>query len=395
MRKLKKFLAAAVTASMVSSLSLLNVAAADYTYTVTFYAGNQGSFTDLSGLDVIGNENRQISTETDQDSGICKVTVTGLNKGDQIVFESIQEAVTLKEDSKYYIQGLRLSGRDNDEKTEAPAFWVEEDADYVVAYGIQGDMTSYTVNYVDENGNELAPSRTYYGNVGDKPVVAYRYMEGYTPQALTLTRTLSANQADNVFTFEYSPNPVEVIPGETVTVTTVEPGTTNVITQQVPAAGTGVTGGAAAGGTGTGTAGATGDNAGAGAGTPGGGTAGAGAADTGTAGAGTGAGTGAGAGAGAVIGGDNQTGTGQTGEDAQAGQAEGAGQTGEETQEIQEEDTPLGQIDLDEGEEDADAEPESREEGRGSVLPIAAGIAGVAVAAIGAGCIILLRMRRK
>ena len=96
-----------------------------------------------------------------------------------------------------------------------------------------------------------------------------------------------------------------------------------------------------------------------------------------------------------MIGGDNQTGTGQTGEDAQAGQAEGAGQTGEETQEIQEEDTPLGQIDLDEGEEDADAEPESREEGRGSVLPIAAGIAGVAVAAIGAGCIILLRMRRK
>ena len=40
-------------------------------------------------------------------------------------------------------------------------------------------MTSYTVNYVDENGNELAPSRTYYGNVGDRPVVAYLYMDGY------------------------------------------------------------------------------------------------------------------------------------------------------------------------------------------------------------------------
>ena len=42
-----------------------------------------------------------------------------------------------------------------------------------------------------------------------------------------------------------------MIPGETVTVTTVEPGTTNVITQQVPVAGTGVTGTGTAGTAGT------------------------------------------------------------------------------------------------------------------------------------------------
>lgn len=378
MRKLKKLLAAVVTASMVSSFSLLNVAAAgDYTYTVTFYAGNQGTFSGIQGLSVSGKGAPQISQEGD------KVSVTGLTRGDVISFDLNQGAVDLKEDSKYYVQGLRLSGRDNDEQLEAPAFWVTEDQDYVVAYGIQGDMTSYTVSYVDENGNELAPSRTYYGNVGDKPVVAYLYMDGYMPQALTLTRTLSANQADNVFTFEYSPNPVEVVPGETVTVTTVEPGTTNVVTQQVPVAGTGVTGTTGTAGTGTGTAGTAGTGTGTGTAGTTGDTGAAGTTDDGNA---------------AVIGGDTQTGTADAGDGTQAGQAGEEGQAGDGTEEIQDEDTPLGQIDLDEGEEEAgeaDAAGENLESSRGSALPIAVGVAGVAVAAIVVGGIILLRMRRK
>ena len=378
MRKLKKLLAAVVTASMVSSLSLLNVLAAeDYDYTVTFYAGNQGVFSGTQGLQINSKGDVSISSQED------RISISGLTRGDVVSFDINQGAVSLNEESKYYVQGLRMSGRDNDEQMEEPAFWVTGDEDYVVAYGIRGDMTSYTVNYVDENGNELAPSRTYYGNVGDRPVVAYLYMEGYNPEALTLTRTLSANQADNVFTFEYRTNPVEVIPGETVTVTTVEPGTTNVITQQVPVAGTGVTGtgtagtagttaaGTGAAGTDTGTAGTTGD------------TGTAGTADDGNA---------------AVIGGDNQTGTANAGEDTQTGQAVEEGQTGDGTEEIQDEETPLGQIDLDEGEEEAgeaDAEPEGRDSSQGSAFPIAVGVAGVAVAAIVVGGIILLRMRRK
>ena len=377
MRKFKKLLTALLSASMALSFSTVSAWAEDYTYTVTFYAGNQGTFANMDDLTVSGKGTPQISMEGD------RITVSGLTQGDVISFDVNQGAVSLGEDSKYYVQGLRLSGRDNDEQMEEPAFWVTGDEDYVVAYGIQGDMTSYTVNYVDENGNELAPSRTYYGNVGDKPVVAYLYMDGYMPQALTLTQTLSANQADNVFTFEYSPNPVEVVPGETVTVTTVEPGTTNVITQQVPVAGTGVTG--------TGTAGTAGTTA---AGTGAAGT------DTGTAGTAGDTGTAGTADGGnaAVIGGDNQTGTANAGEDTQTGQVVEEGQTGDGTEEIQDEETPLGQIDLDEGEEEAgeaDAEPEGRDSSQGSAFPIAVGVAGVAVAAIVVGGIILLRMRRK
>ena len=369
MRKLKKFLTAMVSASVVLSFSAVPAwAEENYDYTVTFYAGNQGVFSGTQGLQINSKGDVSISSQED------RISISGLTRGDVVSFDINQGAVSLNEESKYYVQGLRMSGRDNDEQMEEPAFWVTGDEDYVVAYGIRGDMTSYTVNYVDENGNELAPSRTYYGNVGDRPVVAYLYMEGYNPEALTLTRTLSANQADNVFTFEYRTNPVEVIPGETVTVTTVEPGTTNVITQQVPVAGTGVTG--------TGTAGTAGTTA---AGTGAAGT------DTGTAGTADG-------GNAAVIGGDNQTGTANAGEDTQTGQAVEEGQTGDGTEEIQDEETPLGQIDLDEGEEEAgeaDAEPEGRDSSQGSAFPIAVGVAGVAVAAIVVGGIILLRMRRK
>ena len=378
MRKLKKFLTAMVSASVVLSFSAVPAwAEENYDYTVTFYAGNQGVFSGTQGLQINSKGDVSISSQED------RISISGLTRGDVVSFDINQGAVSLNEESKYYVQGLRMSGRDNDEQMEEPAFWVTGDEDYVVAYGIRGDMTSYTVNYVDENGNELAPSRTYYGNVGDRPVVAYLYMEGYNPEALTLTRTLSANQADNVFTFEYRTNPVEVIPGETVTVTTVEPGTTNVITQQVPVAGTGVTG--------TGTAGTAGTTA---AGTGAAGT------DTGTAGTAGDTGTAGTADGGnaAVIGGDNQTGTANAGEDTQTGQAVEEGQTGDGTEEIQDEETPLGQIDLDEGEEEAgeaDAEPESRDSSQGSAFPIAVGVAGVAVAAIVVGGIILLRMRRK
>lgn len=75
--------------------------------------------------------------------------------------------------------------------------------DYVVAYGIRGDTVSYRVRYQDTAGNALAADRTYYGNVGDKAVAAYLYMEGYTPQALSVAKTLSADETENVLTFVY------------------------------------------------------------------------------------------------------------------------------------------------------------------------------------------------
>lgn len=151
-----------------------------YSYKIRIYAGRQGT---VGGGEVL-----------EYDS---------VAYGSRVIFS--RNDVQLFDNSKYYVRGLRKSGVDNSEAQQSLSFEVTEDQDYVVAYGILGDAVSYVINYQDREGNTLAPSETYYGNVGDKPVIAYLYIEGYRPQAYNLTRTLSENAAENVFTFIYTP----------------------------------------------------------------------------------------------------------------------------------------------------------------------------------------------
>lgn len=151
-----------------------------YTYTVTLYSGKEGTFSD----------------------GSSEIKITGLQYGEVVSFGQYLPSVSLKDADKYYVRGVRESGKDNNTVSD-PAFKVESDREYVVAYGIKGNMTTYTVNYQDQDGNALAPSETYYGVVGDKAVVAFRYVDGYRPQAYNLTKTLSSNEAENVLTFTY------------------------------------------------------------------------------------------------------------------------------------------------------------------------------------------------
>ena len=175
---------------------------AAYTYTVTFYAGNQGAFTGTEGVSVYTNGFSVAGgiTKTMRDDGSA-ITVKGLKAGYRISFNDIP--VNLAEDSRYYVRGLRQSGRDN-ATVSAPSFEVQQDADYVVVYGIRGNTVSYEVRYEDADGNTIAPSREYIGNVGDRPVVAFLYIEGYEPQAYNLVKALTENAAENVFTFVYN-----------------------------------------------------------------------------------------------------------------------------------------------------------------------------------------------
>lgn len=152
----------------------------EYTYTIRIFAGNQGT---IGGSDVKVYDN--------------------LKYGEQIRFN--QSSVELKNGSKYYVRGIRESGKDNNTVSRLSTITADADKDYVVAYGILGNSVAYTINYQDADGNTLAPSETYYGNVGDRPVLAYLYIEGYYPQAYNLTGTLKDNAAENVFTFIYYP----------------------------------------------------------------------------------------------------------------------------------------------------------------------------------------------
>ena len=360
-----------MTLCLVLGLFPVNTLAEEYTYQVTFYSGNQGTFNGTEGLSVDNHSSgSQYAVEENGD----EITVSGLKQGDIVSFDVQAGAVQMADDSKYYLRGIRQSGRDND-TVQTSAFRVDGDAEYVLAYGIRGNQTGYTVNYQDAQGNELAPSRTYYGNVGDKPVVAYLYIEDYNPQTLALTRTLSENEAENVFTFVYTPVPTEVItePGDTITNTTTVTETVPGTTDEGTAAGTG-TAGTGTAGTGTGTAGTAGEGTGA----------------AGTAGEGTGA---AGEGTGAA--GTDETGTVGT-DGTAAGETDAAADEG--TTDIQDEEVPQDNQDL----TDLDEEevPQSNinidEEEVKKGLPMVAGVAiGVlAVAALGV-IIVLVRKRMK
>ena len=203
MRKIRQILTGLLSLCLLVSLCGTRALAAEepYTYQVTFYTGNHGAFTGSGQVNV---DNGKTGSSYKVTASGSSIVVSGLKIGDRVNFDAAMEgAVSLGENSKYYVKGIRLSGRDND-TVGMSSFEVKGDQEYVVAYGIRGNMTSYVVNYQDTEGNTLATSRTYYGNVGDRPVIAFLYLEGYEPQAYNLTKTLSANAAENVFTFTYA-----------------------------------------------------------------------------------------------------------------------------------------------------------------------------------------------
>ena len=330
MKKWKRLLVSLLTVSMTLGASTMSVMADDttpYTYKVTLSAGNKGTI-----------------------NGQNKIEQTNIASGSTVTFNLNDIQVT---DDKYYVKGIRLSGRDNDEALAAPSFTVDKDTDYVVAYGIKGNMVAYTVNYQDASGKSLAESQTFYGNVGDKPVVAYRYVENYIPDALALTKTLSDNESENVFTFTYTPGATDRIVETTTTVTTTVPGTAT----PAGAAGT------------TGSAGTTGAAAGTGTGTTAGGTA---------AGGTTAGGTTTGGTAGGTTNADNSQDTTAKDKDTATSEDE---QTPKSLVDLDDEDTPKGNIDA---------------KDKTSKTPIAAGI-GIIVVAVAAlaGLIVFLKKRAK
>lgn len=239
LKKIRMMLLALVLAALTMGQSQTAFAAdEEYTYTVRLFAGNLGELTG-DGLQI---ESAGASVDSDKD----QVVISGLRYGDTV--RIIYQEAAASADERYYVRGVRRSGRDNTE-AEAPTFEVACDRDYVVAYAVSGDLVGYTVHYLDASGNPLMPSDTYYGNAGERQYVSSRYIDGYQPQALNLVKTLSANESENVFEFRYTPIPegttaptAPTAPTETTTTTTTvtapatpaTPGTTAPTTPAAP-----------------------------------------------------------------------------------------------------------------------------------------------------------------
>jgi len=151
-----------------------------YKYKVFVYSGNQGTF-----------------------KGVKEWSGEYTNGGSVVTFSVDDVEVDPDLQDKYVVRGFKLAGHDNDETYYTQVtFNGGGDVSYVVSYRIPGDMVSYNVNYVTSDGKTLG-SDTFYGMIGDKPVVSFKYFEGYLPNAYNLAKTLTRD-GDNDFTFTYS-----------------------------------------------------------------------------------------------------------------------------------------------------------------------------------------------
>lgn len=193
MKRLKKLFIMMMSLTVFLSLAYTQVCA--YGYKVTLYTGNQGTINSQNEMSINVSKGQMVSLDLSQ--------------------------IELPQDSKYYVKGIRLSGHDSVDNLDPATFVVNGDLDYVVVYGVKGNQVAYTIRYVDENGKQLSEDIVLYGNVGDKPVVAYKYIDSYIPQAYALTKTLVENEKENVFTFTYKPGETGEIIENTNIVTTV------------------------------------------------------------------------------------------------------------------------------------------------------------------------------
>lgn len=193
MERLKKLFIMMMSLTVFLSLAYTQVCA--YGYKVTLYTGNQGTINSQNEMSINVSKGQMVSLDLSQ--------------------------IELPQDSKYYVKGIRLSGHDSVDNLDPTTFVVNSDLDYVVVYGVKGEQVAYTIRYVDENGKQLSEDTVLYGNVGDKPVVAYKYIDSYIPQAYALTKTLVENEKENIFTFTYKPGETGEVIENTNVVTTV------------------------------------------------------------------------------------------------------------------------------------------------------------------------------
>lgn len=186
MKTVKRITVLILAVVFISAMTMLQAFAADddsYKHEIRISPGNMGS---IGEYDAYGDR-----VEVNGD----KILVDGKDTGFKIN-DNVKD--------KYYVRGMKITGEDNDYSFQSIIkTQKDQDLSIVVTYGLKGKMVKYTVNYVDESGNQLLSSDVHYGMPGDYPVVSYRYVDGYMPDTYTAGKTLSENEADNVFTFTY------------------------------------------------------------------------------------------------------------------------------------------------------------------------------------------------
>lgn len=253
MKKCVKFLTGVLTAfTLIASVfptTPVNAETAKKTYTVTFRAGNVGSFNLEAGN--IRGENIE-ATEN-----YIKFTV---EKGESLssTFDFISDDASLdayflnvtsaSEDAEYIDAGYRLKAV-SEWAADAAQKEVKRNTQYVLDYAKLVNPVKYTIRFVDASSEEqIAPSTIAYGNAEEEILCTPLHISNYSTEDQAITMTLKEeDESANVVTFKYTytgevetiTNTVtNVIPGETITetvvneVTVVEPGGAAVVNPQ-------------------------------------------------------------------------------------------------------------------------------------------------------------------
>ena len=177
---------------LIALLCLVSVTAVSFaeptTYTIRLYTGDPQTGTFLNGGNVVEQ--------------------TGIPYRNPVTFNISGLSVN----PKYYAKGIRPAGRDNLEYVGADTAGnvstvAERDMDYVVAYGIVGSQVSYTIVILNIRNNNELTRVTYYGDIGDTPVITLPYVDGFTPPGAQarIPSPLTADSSANVYYVRYTP----------------------------------------------------------------------------------------------------------------------------------------------------------------------------------------------
>lgn len=191
-------LALSMMLAIATTMVVPNIALADgYTYTIRVFAGNKGT---VNGSDLV---------------------VLEKPKGAEVDLSS--EVSVAVNDPSYYHKGFREAGRD--EEFAYRSFEVERDLDLVVSYGMRADMARLTVHFCEYGTNRpLVTDRgtseeTYEFKVGDKPVIAFRHVDGYRPLYRNITGTITGDMDWNLEYVKLQVPSETATPADTTTTT--------------------------------------------------------------------------------------------------------------------------------------------------------------------------------
>lgn len=183
----------------VTAVMPMTAKAENYTYRINIVLGgtadvNAAFLEDLSASLTVVSDTATVSL-----TGADCITISDLMYEDSVSFDPRSAVAISGENAKYYVKGMRVSGA-NDVVSKS-AFTVTQDDSYVIAYGV-GSSVPYTVKYLDEAGNSLLETATFYGALGEEVYVPYRFISGYVPNAYNLHSDSLVENQEFVFTYK-------------------------------------------------------------------------------------------------------------------------------------------------------------------------------------------------